>query len=65
MRGVGKWIKYKSKYSSLRSERVLSKAGLTFSGRWNVHQSFDVINKSFLVTIFYAIALLIALPTST
>lgn len=50
--GVGKWIKYKSKYSSFRSVKVRMKAGLTFYGRWNVHHSFDVINRSFLVTIF-------------
>ena len=43
---TGQWIRYRSRYLSLRSLRVFSHATRTRSGAWSVFQSLLVTNTS-------------------
>ncbi len=46
---IGKWIRYKSKYSKPKSVRVFLNAFYTCYGRWKVFQSLEVTKSYFLV----------------
>src|SRR5690606_34930639 len=46
LKATGQWIKYKSRYSSLRSLKDSFRAGITSSFLWALFQSFEVIHNS-------------------